>query len=81
MMRETSARTLERVKIWRAASLISGRILSSLRRLLPSRMMRLTTGFSLTWMVTAPALLRTWTSANSSVANRSLSTWSAAAWV
>ncbi len=40
-MRATSARTFERVKIWRGASLISGRILSSLSRLLPSRMIRL----------------------------------------
>ena len=46
MIRATSARTLERVKIWRGASRISFRILSSLSRLLPSNRMRLMTGFS-----------------------------------
>ena len=69
MIRSTSARTFERVKISRGASLISGRILSSLMRLLPSRTMRLMTGFSRTVMtilpVSAPVIT---TSENSSVA-------------
>jgi hypothetical protein len=38
----------------RRASLISGLILSSLRRLLPSRTMRLMTGFSRTLMTKSP---------------------------
>ena len=54
MIRSTSARTFERVKIWRGASLISGMILSSLMRLLPSRTMRLITGFSRTVMTRLP---------------------------
>ena len=69
MIRSTSLRTLERVKIWRGASRISGVILSSLSFLFPSRTMRLMTGFSLTVMtrlpVSAPAIT---TSAKSSVA-------------
>jgi hypothetical protein len=68
MIRATSARTLERVKICRGASLISGVIFSSLSFLLPSRITRLMTGFSLTSMTTLPALFRTWTSENNSVA-------------
>ena len=66
---DVRARPRERVKICRGASLISGVILSSLRRLLPSRMMRLMTGFSRTLMtrspVSAPLIV---TSANSCVA-------------
>ena len=62
-------RIIERVKICRGASRISGWILSSLMRLLPSRTMRLMTGFSRTWMTIAPVSApRIWTSANSSVA-------------
>ncbi len=67
-MRATSARTLERVNICRGASLISGTILSSLMRLLPSRRMRLTTGFSVTVMVTVPLSNATLAVENSSVA-------------
>jgi hypothetical protein len=77
MIRATSARARERVKIWRGASRISGEILSSLRRRLPSRMMRLMTGFSRTWMTMSPVSTPLiWTSANNSVASRSRKAWS-----
>jgi hypothetical protein len=68
MILATSARALARLKIWRGASRISGVILSSLRRLLPSRTMRFTTGLSRTSMLRLPWLSRIATSANRSVA-------------
>jgi hypothetical protein len=62
IIRATSARALERVKIWRGAKRISGRILSSFSRLLPSSTMRLITGFSRITIVSAPLSSRIWTS-------------------
>ena len=67
-MRATSARALERVKIWRGATRISSRILSSLTRFEPSMTIRLMTGFSLTSTISVPASSRMVTSANSSLA-------------
>ena len=68
IMRATSARTFERVNICRGESRISGRILSFLIRLLPSRMIRLMTGFSTMVMTTLPSRLTTLAFENSSVA-------------